>query len=60
MGERERSAHRRRLGISGRCRLRCRMSGGITKCLVGQLIEVKSAGGRIPALVVIVSWSVCP
>jgi hypothetical protein len=30
------------------------------ECLVGQPIEVKLTGGHIPAVVVIVLWSVCP
>jgi hypothetical protein len=38
----------------------CRTSGGVMKCLVGQLIEIKSTGGHTPAVVVVVSWSVCP
>jgi hypothetical protein len=50
----------RRLGVSGRHQLLYRMPGGIAECLVGQPIEVKSLGGHIPALVVVVSWSVCP
>jgi hypothetical protein len=30
------------------------------ECHVGQSIEVKSMGGCIPAMVVVVSGSVCP
>jgi hypothetical protein len=48
------------MGVSGCRQLRCRISGGITECLIGQPIEVKSMGGRIPAVVVIISWLVCP
>jgi hypothetical protein len=59
-GERERSTRRHRVGVSGRHCLRCRTSGGIMECLVGQPIEVKLTSGHIPAMVAVVSWSVCP
>jgi hypothetical protein len=45
-----------RMGIID-CNVGCR---GITECLVGQPIEVKLMGGRIPAVVVVVPWLVCP
>jgi hypothetical protein len=60
MGEQEQSVYGCRMGVSGCHQLHYRTSGGITECLIGQSIEIKSTGGHIPAVVVVVSGSVCP